>query len=270
MLHTTRTFPAEFPLKEADVCLLGIPWDSSEIGKSVKHGPMFIREALKDLEWFDPETGKNIFEGRKWCDLGNLEAVPNNWNLTKEKILDTIDFVFRENPGVFPVFLGGDHLVTLGILEGLKKIKKDFTVVHFDAHADLSRDWLGEKNSHIAWGHYAIKELGLDLVQLGVRSCTKEEAEFLEKNKEKIKKLEEVEGPVYLTVDMDVFDSGFAPEVGTPEPAGLNPKEVMELLKKVCGKEIVGMDIVECASDRVNTPTASLAGHIIKKVILWK
>ena len=264
MIYATRTFPLEFPLKEADVCLLGVPWDSTEIGKSVKYGPLFIREALKGLEGFDPETKKNIFESKKFCDLGDIEIVPGNWTLTKERILDTIGYIFKINPKVFPVFLGGDHLITLGILEAIKNKKP--TIVHFDAHADLSSNWLGEENSHITWGYHALK-MGFDIVQCGVRSMTKEENEFLEKNK--IKKLEDINSPVYLTIDMDVFDPAFAPEVGTPEPLGLTPKEFFDLLKKVCRNQIIGMDIVECASERINEPTALLAGQIIKKVLLW-
>ena len=132
------------------------------------------------------------------------------------------------------------------------------------------QEWMGEEHTHITWGSHAITKLDLNLVQLGVRSWTKEEQEFLEKNKNRIKKLEDVTGPVYLTVDLDVFDPAFAPEVGTPEPLGVTPKDFFGILKTVCKNKIIGMDIVECASDRVNTPTALLGGQIIKKVLLWK
>jgi agmatinase len=69
---------------------------------------------------------------------------------------------------------------------------------------------------------------------------------------------------------MDVFDPGFAPEVGTPEPQGMSPEEFFHILEEVCRNSVMGMDIVECASDRLGTPTAVLAAHIIKKVLTWK
>jgi agmatinase len=269
MIYTIRTFPLEFPPEEAETCLVGIPWDSSEIGRSVKFGPLFIRQALKEIEGFDPESGEDLFEKTKFCDLGDVEVVPSNWPLTKARILDTIGHIFKANPRTFPVFLGGDHLITLGILEGLKKQAGDFTVIHIDAHRDLSKGWEGEKYSHISWGYHAIKELGLGLVQLGVRSSTKEESRNLKELDVK-ETLEGVEGPAYLTVDLDVLDPGFAPEVGTPEPLGTGPKEFFRLLKKSCSNKLVGMDIVECASERVGTPTALLGAQVIKKVELWR
>jgi len=268
MIYTIRTFPVEYLLEEANFCLVGIPWDSTETGKSVKHGPLFIRESLKGLPGDDPGTGKNVFES-KFTDLGDVEIVPGNWSLTRERILDTVDYIFKKNAKVFPIFLGGDHLITLATLEALKKQHNELTVVHFDAHADVSSEWMGEKYSHITWGYHAVKNLGVKLVQLGVRSWTNEEEKLREELMIK-NSLEGIGGKVYITVDMDVFDPGFAPEVGTPEPMGMDPKEFFSLLKKVCENKIVGMDIVECSSTKVGTPTALLGAQIIKKVVVWK
>lgn len=265
MIYTSRG--QEASLKEAIAVLVGIPWDSAEIGRSVKYGSLFIRQALRELEGFDPETKKEALEGLH--DLGDLETVPANWGLTKERIIDTLDFIQKENARAFPIVLGGDHLITLGVLEALKKVHQQLTVVHFDAHADVSKEWLGEKYSHISWGYHAIKDLGLPLVQFGVRSMTAEESELIPSLGIK-QSLQGVEGPVYLTVDMDVFDPAFAPEVGTPEPQGMEPKEFFSLLKDICKRPLVGMDIVECASTQVGSSTAVLAAHIIKKTLALK
>ena len=119
--------------------------------------------------------------------------------------------------------------------------------------------------------HYAIAlepENSILLPNLVITSA--EEIDFIEKNKEKFLSLDEIQGPVYLTVDLDVFDPGFAPEVGTPEPIGKTPQEVFDFLKKVCAKKLIGLDVVECSSDTINTPTALLGAQIIKKVLLWK
>ena len=268
MLHTLRTFYIEYPLKEAQTCIAGIPWSSAEIGKSVKYGPLFIRQALREIEGFDPGTKKDVFE-RKFCDLGDIDPVPSNWELTRQRIVDTIDYVFKVNPNVFPIFFGGDHLITLGILEGMKKRHGPFTVIHFDAHRDISSDWEGEKYSHITWGYYAIKTLGLKLVQLGIRSSTAEEDKTLPSLGIK-ETLDNIQGKVYITFDLDIFDPGFSPQVGTPEPLGMAPMEVFSLLKKACSFDLIGMDIVECASDQVNTQTALLGAQVFKMVELWK
>lgn len=260
MLYTS-SFPADVPVEEAAVALVGIPWDSTELGRSVRHGPLFLREALRGLEGWDPETRKQALS--RFADVGDVQMVPGNWALTGARIADTARWLSREK--ALPVFLGGDHLITLGILDGLRD-QGPFTVVHFDAHADLSKDWQGEPFSHISWGYHAIQQ-GFPLVQLGVRSCTEDEQAFLDAHP--LQRLEDIRGKVYITVDLDVFDPGFAPEVGTPEPLGLSPPEVFRLLKQTCTHEVVGLDIVECAADRVGTATALLGAQIIKKVVAW-
>jgi agmatinase len=261
MLYTKKTFDTEHEVEEADAALVGIPWDSTETGKSVKHGPLFIREALKNTPGYDPGSGRNPLGKLKFCDLGDLEVVPGNWSLTKERIADTIREMFARNEKIFPIFLGGDHLITLGILESLPYDK--ITVIDFDAHADLLPDWLGEKYSHITWAHHVKNSPKFDLVQVGVRSWyEREDVKSVKKT------IEKTENPlVYVTVDMDVFDPAYAPEVGTPEAGGLSPGEFLSLLAEACRNRVIGLDVVECASDRVNTPTAVLAAYIIKKTL---
>lgn len=270
MLHTIRTFPFEFPLKEAEIALLGIPWDSSETGKSVKYGPLFIREAIKNMPGFDLETKTNIYEKFKYCDLGDVEPTQANWKLTEEKIQDTIKETFKLNPKVFPIFLGGDHLITLGILKTLAETtKKKITVIHFDAHRDLLHEYQGELYSHITWANKLLKSNKFELIQLGIRSSSSEEEKIAKKKKIKTK-LKKISGPVYVSIDLDVFDPSVAPEVGTPEPLGMNSQEFFSLLKKIPKKNLIGFDLVECSSDKINSQTAVLAANIFKKVLAWK
>lgn len=262
MLYTKKTFYCEVPAEEADVCLIGVPFDSTEIGRSVRYGPVFIREAIKNLVGWDPELKINVFEKLKFCDLGDIEVVPGNWKLTQERISDTVKWMFEANPKAFPGFLGGEHLVTLGILKSLPYEK--ITVVDFDAHRDLKKDWLGEKFSHVTWASHIIDNPKFDLIQLGCRIWDEDEL------KHKVKDaLGEIKTPVYISVDLDVFDPAHAPEVGTPEPNGLKPEEVFRLLKEACKHKLIGMDIVECASDRLDTSTALLSAQIFKKVLGW-
>lgn len=266
MLYTKKTLSYEYPLEEAEVCLLGIPFDSTETGFPVRYGPLFIREAFSNIPGYDTELNLNIFEKLKFSDLGDIEVVPGNWDLTRERIMETVKEIIETNPRVFPIFLGGDHLITLGILEALKNKYKQITVVDFDAHRDLKPEWLGEKFSHITWAHHALNR-GFDLIQIGCRSWDQEEIELVKRVRDRVEK---TKNPVYITIDLDVLDPSQAPEVGTPEPNGMDFKSLLETLKAVFRNNVIGMDILECASQKVNTQTALLGANIIKKSLGWR
>lgn len=265
MLYLKRTFDYEYPLGEADVVLIGIPWDFSQTGFPTRYGPLFIREALRNLVGYDPETKTNVFEKYKFCDLGDIEVVPGNWKLTEERISDTIKSVFEENPKVFPVFLGGDHLISLGVLNSLKNLHPKLTVVDFDAHMDLMKEFLGEKYSHFTWAYHALKFS--EIVQIGVRSFTKEEEEVSKKFRIK-NDLKNVKNPVYLTIDLDVLKTN---DVGTPEPGGMSFEGITKILKQACRNELIGMDIVESAAMKINSESSLIAANLIKKALaFWK
>jgi len=263
MLFTKKTFDVECDVKDANIVIIGIPWDSTETGKSVKYGPLFIRESIKNLIGYDPETGRNIFKLYNFCDVGDIEIVHGNWKLTERRIEDTIKEIFAINKNVLPVFFGGDHLITLGILNTFAKMLDDkITVVDFDAHRDLSNEWLGEKYSHLTWAS-RLEKKKFNLIQIGQRIWSEEE---MIKTKSKIAK---VNGPVYITIDMDVLDPSIAGDVGTPEPMGMGLKDILNSLKDICKNNIIGFDIVECAADRVNTTTALTAAFLFKKILAY-
>lgn len=261
MLYLKRTFDYEYPLEEADVVLIGIPWDFSQTGFPTRYGPLFIREALRNVVGYDPKSKINVFEKFKFCDLGDIETVPGNWKLTEERIMDTVKSVFEKNPKVFPVFLGGDHLVTLGILNSLRDFQKKITVVDLDAHMDLMKEFLGEKYSHFTWAYHASKQF--ELRQIGCRSFTKEEEEISKKRRIK-NDLKNIKSPVYLTIDLDVMQTS---DVGTPEPGGMEFRELTEILKQTCKHKLIGMDIVESAAMKVNSESSVFAANLIKKIL---
>ncbi|MEM5812154.1 MAG: agmatinase [Candidatus Aenigmatarchaeota archaeon] len=267
MLYLRKTFSYEYPLEKADVVLAGVPFDGTETGKSVRYGPLFVREAIRNVPGYDPKLKTNVFDRVKFADIGDVEVVPGSWDLTEERIMETVKWIFETNPDVFPVFIGGEHLITLGILKAIKEfLREKITVLHFDAHRDLLPEYIGERFSHITWAYHLLREGGFRIVQIGCRSWSKEEEKIM-RDFGVSDRIEKIQGHLYLTVDLDVFDPACAPEVGTPEPEGINLDEFFGTFKKSWTKNIIGMDIVECASDRVNTQTAVLAAHIFKKII---
>jgi len=264
MLYLKRTFDYEYPLEEADAVIIGIPWDFSQTGHPTRYGPLFIREALKNVVGYDPETGTNPFKKFKLCDLGDIEVVPGNWKLTEGRIRDTVKAVFERNPEVFPIFLGGDHLITLGVLNSLAGMRRELTVVDFDVHMDLMRDFLGERYSHFTWASHIPK--AFELRQIGIRSFTREEEKLSKKLGVK-NGLKGIKNPVYLTIDLDVLDTN---DVGTPEPGGMGFENLVKNLKQVCRNELIGMDIVESAAMRVNSESSVIAANLIKKILSFR
>lgn len=265
MLYLRKTFSYDYTLKESDAVLVGVPFDSTETGFPVRFGPLFIRESIKSLVGFDPGTKTNPFGSIKLSDLGDVEIVPGDWKLTSEAIKDTVLHIHSENPSAIPVFLGGEHLITLAIAEQLAEIHGKLTVVHIDAHRDLMPDWMGNPYSHITWAHHAVSNKKIKLIQLGMRSWNREEEPDISRVRET---LGGIKGPVYLTVDIDVLDPSHAPEVGTPEPRGMDPGELFKIVRKAAGMNLVGMDIVECASQRVGTQTALMCAHVFREMLL--
>lgn len=267
MLYTKKTFDYEYPIDKADVCLIGIPFSSTEIGQPVKYGPLFIREAIRNLMGYNPSSKKNVFEKYKFHDVGDVEVVPGSWDKTEDAITSTIADIFSDNKKIFPIFLGGEHLISLAIAKSLRKIwSKKITIIDFDAHRDLLPDWMGNDYSHITWAYHTMNTHNFDMMQVGCRIYEKEEEKNLKKFKVK-NGIRPTRNPVYITIDLDVLDPSVAPEVGTQQAGGMTFEELKKELMKLKGMNIIGMDIVECASREIETRTAHVAAEIIRTVL---
>ena len=263
MLYVRESFSTSYDLEEADVCFLGVPFDSTALAEgNQRFGPVLIREALKTKISYVPQKGKNPFRELKICDLGDLDWVPGSYGITSERLKDTVDSIFQTNGDVFPVFLGGEHLISLPVIEQLEPK----TVVQLDAHLDRADEYQGNEYAHNTW----TSKLGdTDFIRVGCRSYTEEQE--TQKNYMDIEEgkaeIENAEEPVYLTVDMDVFDPRYAPHVGFPEENGLSPEEVFELIDTVFEREVVGMDVCEVASKELNNRTAHLAARTVLRAL---
>ena len=251
MLHTSKTFTVEYELEDADVCVLGIPFDSTSISHPLqRYAPTLIRSALKNTTFNAP---------LKIHDAGDVNVAPGSFEETDKRIRDTIKAIRRQNPKAFPVFLGGEHSVSLSIVRELKPK----TIVVLDAHPDLLESYENVTYSHTTWLYHAIAELGCSVVLLGARSWTPEEKETMKKLGVRTELPQKFNGPVYVSIDMDVFDPLYAPETGFAEPNGLAPNDVFGLIEKIFKANVIGLDIVEISSDRLNCPTANLAARTL-------
>ena len=162
------------------------------------------------------------------------------------------------NMDKFHTFFGGEHSISIGIIETFKNKNDDLSVLHLDAHADLRETYMGSKYNHACSMHQASKTT--NLVQVGIRSMDSSEKSDLDAEKcffaevmyghtdwmeNSIKLLSD---PVYITIDLDVLDPSIMPSTGTPEPGGLDWNTTIRYLRKVFeSREVVGFDIVEFA-----------------------
>lgn len=174
----------------------------------------------------------------------------------------------------FPCFLGGEHSITPWILEGLGL--DDVGIVWLDAHADLRESYLGERESHACAARNALR-YG-PIVQIGVRSYSREERDFLrtaggsrifpfwnEGAWEAVRRLPE---NIYLSIDFDAVDPSILRAVGTPEPGGLGWEELMDLLTVVFErKRVVAMDAVELAPAEHDETSSFIAAKIVYEAI---
>jgi agmatinase len=209
--------------------------------------------------------------------MGDLELP-----LGEKKIaLDLVRRVLRKilSKDKFPILLGGDHLITLPILEEILKVYPNLHLLHLDAHTDLREDYLGETLSHSTVIRKVVGRLGKGrLSQIGIRSGTEEEFKLAREMKSILPSEERSLGAmvnrlrnrsVYVTLDLDLFDPGILPGVGTPEPGGLTFQKFISLLKVLRSLHVIGFDIVELTPDYDPTQTSSVtAAVILREMIL--
>ena len=263
---------------EAEVLILGAPFDgTTSFQPGTRFGPNRIREASIGLETYSPALDKSL-EHVAICDLGDLELpfgdVP--------EALEQIEGAFRAiiSTGAFPVLLGGEHLVTLPAVRACQSVHRDLAIVQFDAHADLRTDYLGLEDSHATVMRRSGEVVGPDSIfQIGIRSGTREEfafgrarsGAFVQNVLEGARSVAERLGdrPVYLTIDIDVVDPGFAPGTGTPEPGGCSSAELLEALVELAELNVIAMDVVE-VNPMVDSgvTTSILAAKVVREGIL--
>ncbi len=261
-------------IKKDSYGIIGVPFDSTTSYHSGSRlGPIVVREASYGFENYNINFNTSI--DAEFYDFGDVNVVPGNCRATCEIVEDTVNELF--DLGVRPITIGGEHSASIGVIKALSEKYDKLTVVHLDAHRDLAFEFIGEKYSHATVMRRA-HEFGVDLVQIGIRSSSKDEEEFVKstyniqtfKNKDVHRHMDAVEyylttvdTPIYLSIDMDVLDPAIAPAVGNPTPGGLFTSEIEDVIKSLSYKNVVGMDVVETASGLLGDTTAVAAAKII-------
>lgn len=263
---------------EADIVLFGAPFDSTTSYRpGTRFGSSAIRRESYGIECYSPYQDKDL-EDTKVMDCGDLELCFGN----TKKALAQIEEQAKEilDNSAIPFMLGGEHLVTLGAFRaGLEKYP-DIHIIHFDAHADLREEYLGEQLSHASVIRRCWDLVGDGRIyQFGIRSGDREEfywaKEHVTMRKFDFEGLEEVleklEGtPIYFTLDLDVLDPSVFPGTGTPEPGGVTFDALRKAAEKVCSRaNVVACDVNELSPhyDPSGISTAA-ACKIVREMLL--
>ncbi len=246
-------------IRRPKVSIICAPYGGSVTwGKGAENGPRAILEASQALEVFDDEllieTWRHGIETIPQLALAGLSS--------SEACRVICVAVAKElNRGRLPVVLGGEHTVSLPAVGACLRHFPNLNVVQIDAHLDLRDSYLDNPLNH-ACVMRRIDDLAVPVCQIGIRSFSREEWEFVQKKPAKIFTMQRIrdekkwcqnvvrqlDGPVYLSIDLDGFDPAVIPATGTPEPDGLSWEQVTGLLRAIAEKkQIVGLDIVELA-----------------------
>jgi agmatinase len=272
----TNYISASASFEKSNGVILGCPYDgSASFRPGARFGPSAIRRASWGIETFSPYFQRDLSQ----CsihDMGDLELPLGEKKISLGLIRNGLGKILSEKKT--PILLGGDHLITLPIVEEILTVHPHLHLLQIDAHTDLREDYLGEPLSHSTVMRKVVDHLGEGrLFQVGIRSGTEEEFKLARKMKSIVsldpgslssmtKRLRNQ--PVYITFDLDVIDPSLMPGVGTPEPGGLTFQESILLLKKLQTLHVVGFDIVELTPDYDPTQVSSVTASVILREMI--
>ncbi len=257
--------------------LFGCPLDQTSTFRSGSDkAPKAIREASDSIETYSPFLDRDLID-YKFADLGDIDFS----NADMETCLNRIESFCSTilNHGAKPLALGGEHTVTLPIVRGLNKVCQDFVVIHLDAHTDLRESYEGASLNHATVIRRVVDLIGSErLIQLGIRSGTREEFAWMKQNgtlyqwdkgseKSVLKRLNNRE--VYVTLDLDVMEPAFLPGTGNPEAGGWFYDDLERFFKMLTSVKLIGADVVELNPGLDKSGMSSvLAAKIVRELLL--
>jgi len=278
---------------DANIVFFGIPLElTTSFGKGTGRGPEAIRSAsAHQIETFVYDEKKDIKEIAKIFDLGDFK-LPDYHD--SGKIDSIFSFLDERIPPLVkelstskkkPFILGGEHTITYFCFKGLSNSQP--LLIHFDAHRDLKPEYNGLKLCHTTPFYRLIEEgyiQGKNIIQIGIRQTDQDENNTAEKNgivtfdpweiKNNFDKVSTYISKVtanrniYISFDIDVYDLPYVPCTGTPEPFGLDPFEIVKIIKSVNDTAyLLGMDLVEVSLKNHDYREGTLATHTLLRII---
>lgn len=251
--------------------ILPVPFEhTTTYQKGCEKGPDALINASVQLELYDIETDSEPYLE------GIFTAPPIFASTSKEmidKVYESVTSYLHQNKYV--ITLGGEHSISFPSILAYLDHYHALTVLQFDAHADLYPHYEENPYSH-ASVMARVKEKGIPIIRIGLRSLGKEELPSLKKQDTFFgnepfdinKLLLKLKGPIYITFDVDAFDPSIMPSTGTPEPGGLSWNTTLNILKEVILKRnVVGFDIVELRPLKDNGAPDFLAAKLLYKMV---
>lgn len=287
---TFMRLPHQPDLAGVDVAIVGIPFDSGTSYRSgARLGPREIRAQSSLIRPYSIFQKISPFESLAVVDAGDIDAPPVGLEKAYDAIQQGIARILEA--GAIPMVAGGDHSISLPILRAVAAKHGPVSLIQFDAHIDTWGDYFGGRYFHGSPFRCAIED-GLlapgGYVQIGIRGpMYGEQEDFTFQNAHQVTMIDIrqvktdgiartiervralVQGPVYVTFDIDSVDPAFAPGTGTPEVGGLSSYEAQELVRGLAGLDVVGCDVVEVAPqfDGPGHITALLAANIMFELL---
>ena len=252
-------------------------------GGGTKNGPKEIIKASHQVELFDEDLNCDPY---KKIGIRTIKPFPikKRMNEALKQIEKINESLLKKN--IFPMILGGEHSITPGCIRPFVKRFDKLCLLHFDAHADLGQSYNGNKFSHASAIRRCLDYKNVSVISFGIRNISSGEINYLKKNKKRInvfwakdkkkwnlnlfKKLIKNKN-VYITFDVDSFDSSLMPATGTPEPGGLFWDETIEIIKIASRySKVVGGDINELAPIKGFPSYNFLAAKLAYKILSYK
>lgn len=277
---------------ESNIVFFGIPLElTTSFGKGTSRGPEAIRSTSgRQIETFVFDEKKDIKEIAKIFDLGDLKLPDHNSNkidcifsFLDQNVPPLVKELSRTKKKLF--ILGGEHTISYFCFRGLSDHQP--LLIHFDAHRDLKSKYERMKLCHTTPFYRLIEEgyiQGKNIVQIGIRQADIEEDKFAEKNgittfdpweiKNNIDNVSEyiskvtTNRDIYISFDIDVYDMPYVPCTGTPEPFGLDPFEIVKIIRSINDSaNLVGMDLVEVSLRNDDYREGTLATQTLLRII---
>jgi agmatinase len=277
-------------LLDVDVAIVGAPTDDLVSDRpGTRFGPRAIR-AASCPPGPHLEAGIDAFAVLRVVDYGDAAVVPADPETTHAQIEKTVAEVAAA--GAVPIVLGGDHSITEPDVRAVSSLVGPVGLVHFDTHTDTGTEVFNVQRSHGTPMYRLVRDgqvTGSRYVQIGLRGYWPGEAEFSWQREQGITSffmhdvrelgIREIvertvaavgEGPVFLTVDVDVLDPAFAPGTGTPEPGGMTSADLLSAVRELSARvDVVGLDVVEVLPTAIGSAdvTALVADRVVREAL---